>query len=304
MCRTLLFLLFSYSFTFLQAQRVGIGTTSPISKLSIDSGLNIDQANVNGIALESALTFGNNKKVGIGSRRTAGANRAGLDFYTNGVRQVFIDSFGNVGIGVNDPSYRLHISGSAYMTDNAYVMGKLGIGTASPEYAFDNVEGYNHMTYGLGIGTIPTSTYKLDVDGGSARFRQDLRVDGILNPNNTLSIGNNAIIEGELLVKSNKGIVRSQSSEQLKVVRTSITLIGTLSAGGSVNSADFLFETFASTPMVFVGNLISSNSSAWANLEFVPYNVGTNSCNFKVFNHGTTSVSLSATFALLIIGPE
>lgn len=52
------------SFSLLHAQSVGIGTTSPISKVSIDSGLNIDQANVNSIGLESALTFGNNKKSG------------------------------------------------------------------------------------------------------------------------------------------------------------------------------------------------------------------------------------------------
>lgn len=292
------------------AQNVGIGTAAPISKLSIDSGLNIDQNNVNGVALESALTFGNNKKVGIGSRRTAGTNQAGLDFYTQGARRMSIDSFGNVGIGTTIPSYRLHVSGNAYIAGSGYVLGFLGVGTASPDYAFENQNGYNYMLYGLGIGTIPNSTYKLDVDGGPVRFRADARIDGILNPNNALTIGNNTTVQGsvtvtgDLLVNSNKGIVRSNNSTQVKVLRTNVTLSANISAGGAVDSGDFFFETFGGTPLVFVGNMISASASTWASLEFVPFDVGTNSCRFRVFNHGSSAVNVQVQYAVLIIGPE
>lgn len=302
------------------AQRVGIGTTLPISKLSIDSGLNIDQANVNGFALESALTFGNNKKVGIGSRRTTGPNQAGLDFYTQGVRRMVIDSFGNVGIGTTTPSNLLHVAGSANIGGSAYVLGYLGIGTTSPDYAFDNRNGYNYMFYGLGIGILPSGSYKLDVDGGPVRMRQDVRIDGILNPNNALTIGNNTTVDGnlsvtgvvsgsltltgDLTVNSNKGIVRSQNSTQLKVIRTNVTLSANIGAGGAVDSGDFGFEAFGATPQVYVGNMVSANNSSWASLEFIPFDVDTNSCKFRVFNHGSSAVNVQVSYSILIIGAE
>jgi len=305
-----------------QGGRVGIGTSNPIAKLSLDSGLNIDQANVNGFALESALTFGNNKKVGIGSRRTPGPNQAGLDFYTQGSRKMVIDSFGNVGIGTTTPSARLDVSGSINIGGSAYIYGYLGIGTSSPDYAFDNRNGYNYMAYGLGIGIPPSGAYRLDVDGGPVRIRQDARIDGILNPNNALTIGNNTTVDGTLTVtgsetvgsnltvsgdikvNANKGIVRSHNGTQVKIVRTSITLSGSLSAGGSVDSGEFGYEAFGGTPQVYVGNMISSSNSGWAKLVFVPFEVDSNSCKFRVFNHSEGDVSVEVTYAIIIIGPE
>jgi hypothetical protein len=303
-----------------QTGRVGIGTTNPIAKLSIDSGLNIDQANVNGVGLESALTFGNNKKVGIGSRRTTGTNQAGLDFYTQGIRRMVIDSFGNVGIGTTAPDRRLHVEGTIY--GGSYIISSYGIasgiGNVLPSY--DVHAGVGYFTTRLGIGTFPTSTYALDVDNGPVRIRQDARIDGVLNPNNALTIGNNTTVDGNLTVtgsvsgnltvsgdvkvNANKGIVRSNNSTQVKIVRTSITLSGSLSAGGAVDSGEFGYEAFGGTPQVYVGNMISASNSGWAKLVFVPFEVDSNSCKFRVFNHSEGAVSVEATYALLIIGPE
>jgi hypothetical protein len=291
-------------------QRVGIGTQFPIARLSIDSGMNIDQANLNGVLLESALTFGNNKKVGIGSRRTAGTNQAGLDFYTQGSRRMSIDSFGNVGIGTTTPDRRLHVEGTMYSA--SYVIAAFGlsagIGNVIPSYDLHTGTGY--FTNRVGIGTIPTTSYAVDVDGGPVRFRQDARIDGILNPNNTLTIGNNTNVQGaltvtgELLVNTNKGIVRSQSGTQLKVVRTSVELSGSIGAGGTVDSGAFGFEGFSATPQVYVGNMISASNGDWARLQFVPFNVDLNSCQFRVINQGETTVSTVVRYALLIIGAE
>lgn len=303
-----------------QGGRVGIGTNNPISKLSIDSGLNIDQSNVNGILLESALTFGNNKKVGIGSRRTAGTNQAGLDFYTQGSRRMVIDSFGNVGIGTTTPDRRLHVEGTIY--GGSYIIGAYGIaagiGNVLPSY--DVHAGVGYFTTRLGIGTFPTSTYALDVDNGPVRMRQDVRIDGILNPNNALTIGNSTTVDGnlavtgsvtgdltvsgDLKVNANKGIVRSNSSTQVKIIRTSITLSGSLSAGGAVDSGEFGYEAFGGTPQVYVGNMISASNSGWAKLVFVPFEVDSNSCKFRVFNHSEGAVSVEVTYSVLIIGAE
>jgi cytoskeletal protein CcmA (bactofilin family) len=323
--KNIFILLFAFGFLInLQAKgqggRVGIGTNNPLAKLSIDSGLNIDQSNVNGVLLESALTFGNNKKVGIGSRRTAGTNQAGLDFYTQGSRRMVIDSFGNVGIGTTTPDRRLHVEGTIY--GGSYIISSFGIasgiGNVLPSY--DVHAGVGYFTTRLGIGTFPTSTYALDVDNGPVRIRQDARIDGILNPNNALTIGNsttvdgnltvtgsvtgNLTVSGDIKVNANKGIVRSHNSTQVKIVRTTITLSGSIGAGSHVDSGDFAFEAFGGNPQVILGNMISASNSNWAKLVFVPFDVDENSCKFRVFNHGEEFVSVEVTYSLLLVGPE
>jgi hypothetical protein len=50
---------------------------------------------------------------GIGSRRTEGVNRFGLDFYTKYVSRLSILSDGNVGIGTSTPSEPLEVNGDA-----------------------------------------------------------------------------------------------------------------------------------------------------------------------------------------------
>ncbi len=312
-----------------QAGRVGIGTIDPISKLSIDSGLNIDQANVNGFQLESALTFGNNKKVGIGSRRTPGPNQAGLDFYTQGQRRMVIDSFGNVGIGITSPQWKLHVSESInstwYIIAGAGVAA--GIGNNIPQYDLHTRVGY--FEYRVGIGTTPNSSYLLDIGNGSVRMQGAVRIDGTLNPNNALTIGNNTTIEGNAVIQGTatiqgntsitgnmiasgdvrsggRGVVRGTGSSMQRMERRQIELTASLSAGAHVNSAAFLYNSgsFAATPIVLVGQLLSSVGGEGARVQFIPFDVTSTSFKIRVFNHSSSSVSVTATYEVLIIGPE
>jgi hypothetical protein len=314
-----------------QAGRVGIGTTNPISKLSIDSGLNIDQANVNGFSLESALTFGNNRKVGIGSRRTVGANQAGLDFYTQGLRRMVIDSFGFVGIGTISPDRLLHVGGSTY--SSSYIIAGAGIaaglGNVTPSYDLHTVVGY--FTTRVGIGTIPNSSYLLDIGAGSVRMQGAVRIEGTLNPNNPLTIGNNTTIEGSATIQGTttiqgnttitgnmiasgivrsegRGVVKGTGSSMQRMERMQIVLAtgSSLAPGSWVNSAEYFYSngSFSGTPIVLVGQLISSSGGEAAQVQFVPFSVNNQSFRIRVFNHGSNPVTLTATYEVLIIGPD
>ena len=55
------------------------------------------------------LTFGLFSYEGIGSKRTAGGNQYGLDFYTAAVARLSISNDGKVGIGTTAPTHRLHV---------------------------------------------------------------------------------------------------------------------------------------------------------------------------------------------------
>lgn len=90
---------------------VGIGTTSPVAKLQVNGAAYIntdvivrkflyvgDDATNNGTY---DIRFGSNNQgtgEGIGSKRTAGGNQYGLDFFTSGFSRLSIFNNGNVGI--------------------------------------------------------------------------------------------------------------------------------------------------------------------------------------------------------------
>lgn len=82
---------------------VGIDTlAAPQQDLSVRGGLNIDQANYNngfinnGLTNGYGLTFGSGSGEGIASKRTAGGNQYGLDFYTSFTDRMSIANNGDM----------------------------------------------------------------------------------------------------------------------------------------------------------------------------------------------------------------
>ena len=97
---------------------VGINTASPQQNLSVNGGMNIDQADSNNGSLNNnnpsgpgvGLTFGSNSGEGIASQRTSG--RDSLDFYTGFAQRMIILNNGNVGIGTINPASALQVNGT------------------------------------------------------------------------------------------------------------------------------------------------------------------------------------------------
>tara|TARA_B110000902_G_scaffold266668_1_gene355393 strand:+ start:133 stop:3033 length:2901 start_codon:yes stop_codon:yes gene_type:complete len=140
---------------------VGIGTTSPASKLHIGGGVG---------ALSTGLTFGD------GDTGIWEASDDNLRFSTSSSTRMIINSSGNVGIGTTSPSRLLDVDGvqgwSAGNVEKAY-MNPTSTGTDfnlfgnNGNIRFDSRAGSNSYinTGNVGIGTTsPTS--KLEVAGG------------------------------------------------------------------------------------------------------------------------------------------
>ncbi len=97
----------------IQNGNVGIGTTSPGQKLSVQGGVNVDNGDAGNGSIVNGLSFGFGSGEGIASKRNPGGNQFGLDFYTQTVNRMSITNTGNVGIGTTTPLTPLQI-GSAF----------------------------------------------------------------------------------------------------------------------------------------------------------------------------------------------
>jgi len=123
------------------AGKIGVGTSQPQQALSVNAGLNIDQANSNNATLNPgpALTFGGTSGEGIASNRKAGPNQFGLDLYTRYSSRLSISNAGNVGIGTQVPATLLDVAGDAGVQGSLKVAGNQNIfGIRTFQFALSN----------------------------------------------------------------------------------------------------------------------------------------------------------------------
>jgi hypothetical protein len=310
--RSILALLLLFS-TASSAQRVGIGTSSPLARLAVDSGIMIDQSNLNqGNLVAGALGFGSDGLVGLSRSTIAGSGaRSGIAFYTSGTRRMLIDSVGRVGINSTVPAQRLHVEG------NAYVSGNIGVGISAPDYDIHIANSARIGGY-LGINANPDFSYRLAVNGdayfensnvginiapsgsyalyaaGSVRFINDVRIDGELNPNNPLTIGNDASITGSLTV-GGRGIVRGSGPAQWRIVRTTVGYAGGIGANSDLIGAALAFNLGGATLAgIFVGPIVEAGagSSNLASLGLVPTDISNTGCRFLIMNGSSSAANM------------
>jgi hypothetical protein len=295
------------------AQRVGIGTSNPLARLAVDSGIMIDQLNQNqGNLTAGALQFGSDGLVGISRSTVNGSGaRSGIGFYTLGTRRMVIDSMGRVGINSSVPNQRLHVEG------NAYVSGNIGVGILNPDYDLHiansaRIGGYvginadpdfsyrfrvNGDAYfensNIGINIAPTGSYALYA-AGSVRFTNDVRVDGILNPNNPLAIGNSVSVEGSLTV-GGRGIIRGNNAAQWRLLRTTVGYSGGIGANSDLIGAALAFNLGGATLAgIFVGPIVEAGagSSNLASLGLVPTDISNTGCRFLIMNGSASAANM------------
>ncbi len=182
--------------------RVGIGTESPLTTLSIygktlDSYLQFTTAS-SGTTLFDGLLVGSSQT----SKNSWVWNYedSPLFFGTNGTYRMTILGNGNVGIGTNSPAEKLHVSGNILLDNTRAV--KM---TTTSSYGELNTSGNNLKLTNFSGGNIEFSTSKTNIDPAFARLT--------INANGNVGVGANPSYKLDVAgnLNLNKGIVTGQA---------------------------------------------------------------------------------------------
>src|SRR5210317_2239683 len=172
--------------------RVGIGTTNPLYPLAVESS-------TSGLVSRIYNTNTDGQGLLIRAGSTSSATRVLQLASSNDTKIMTVNSNGNVGIGTNNPAYRLDVQDATIGMIRAYgsSIGRLSLQNSTRHYS-TSVQGSNWLFYdesggaermritssgNVLISTTTDAGYKLDVNG-TARFTGNLYststdVDGI-----------------------------------------------------------------------------------------------------------------------------
>ncbi len=88
---------------------------------------------------------------------------------------------------------------------------------------------------------------------------------GVLEPTEKLSVGGNAIFNGDLWVQNNKGIIRTIDNQQLKKLSTLVSVNTSFAAGETKTFTISWPESFNGNVEAYLGNIVSG-TGGWSQL--------------------------------------
>ncbi|MEX0919371.1 MAG: hypothetical protein WDZ64_01310, partial [Parcubacteria group bacterium] len=268
-------------------RRVGIGTTNPTSKLTVnDAGSTLF---IDGSTLGSGQNITSNSNLRIGS-----AASHNLTLYTGtNARLSIIDSTGRVGIGTTTPSTFFSVGkGAGDTTGHGYFTGGLGIGVVNETAGTIETSGdvtiggaltvNGALTSSITTGQIqflavPTGT---DIDEGSV----------YINPT---SAGTNNVLLGMAVNGSERFRVDAEGDVQITGLFNSTATVGTNSLSGNLSVLGNTTLGNATTDTVTLTGRISSDIDPSADDT---YDLGSPSLRWANFYANT------ATFDTLVAG--
>jgi hypothetical protein len=258
----------------------GIGMLTPQQQLSVNMGLNIDQSNLNSGTLANALTFGDNSSAGIASWRGSNPTvQNGLDFYTEDIRRMSITKSGMI---VIDP-----LAQNIGQADGPGIyFGTYGSGESISSMRINEPGAYGMDFKVAGITRMHLASGGLGI--------------GTSIPTESLEVIGDAKISNNIFVRGGKGLIRSATSTQQKIVSVTVVVNTTIGANSTIIVNFNWPETFGGTPIAYVGNVGAGSSNGWAEVVMSLGTPSTTGGSLYIFNpRGSTA---NPNFNIVIVG--
>ncbi len=305
--------------------QVGIGTVNPPQEmLTVRGSVLIDEGNNSNGALDStALLFGTLSNTGIVGPKLSpkAALNGGLVLFAGDSARLSVHRNGNIRINdtttVNtntrlvvggrssfkgavavggDGSFigdnEFSVNGKARIAEDATIVGRVGIGGVFPPS--------------------DASAYRLIVAEG-IRAAGDLFVDddasigGTLSVTENVTVGGGVTVAGELVVDANNGIVKSNTTDQLRLAFNGGAFSFVLNPGSHVD-VTFAISNFTgnnNNVRVSINQFIpaSGSGNTWHQITMTVFetNASTNTCQIRFFNAGTTQATMNGTLYLTTV---
>lgn len=181
--------------------------------------------------------------------------------------------------------------------------GLVGIGDTTPTYTLD-VNGSGRFTNGL---IVESNTYSYGTIYGYA----DAFIDGLLDVDANIEAGADVNVVGEVTVSNGQGIVKSNSSTQLRMGFSSGAFALNSVAAGSSYDVTFAITPFSgnnSNVRVSVCQFIPDAGSGNGYKQFVytvdSVNDAANQCTIAITNVGSTAASIDGTLYLMTVATD
>ena len=190
-------------------------------------------------------------------------------------------------------------------TANGYASTSMGHVTTANGYASTVIGLYNLPLVSPEVNDVSPATPLFIVGNGADNAPSNAMA---VFKNGNVGIGNNSpterlVVNGNIRVQNDKGIIRSNDGTQQKKV-TKDVLVNVTLAAGATTSINFSFpESFSAAPDTYIGNVVSG-AGGWAEVVMTVFVISTTGGVLYIFNPRSSIANPNFTVRIIAIGAQ